>query len=348
MEPFLSVIVPVYKVEMYLRDCIDSILGQTFQNMEIILVDDGSPDRCPGICDEYAKKDSRIRVIHQKNGGTVNARNAGMDIARGSYITFVDSDDWIESEMYQTMYDLVNEYGADILITDYYYDYNGHTTRYKTMMDAGLYKGEKLLMLQQQMFYSGNFFQFGIYPVLWNKWYKKEILVPNMLAVDWRISWGEDMACTYPALLDASSVHIYKEKCFYHYRYRPDAMTKAVDPSYFKKFRYLYEYMEKCLQKKHREDLFEELEYHKIFTTIMGIEQEVGSLSDTLSGKSIKRLKACMVNDDIAFNMRGINVEKLKIPSLYKYVWKLFCSKKLYRTLCTAQIMRIWTRFLWK
>lgn len=96
MMPTISVIVPVYKVEPYLRQCVDSILGQTFRNFELILVDDGSPDGCPAICDEYAQHDSRVRVIHKENGGLSSARNAGLDVARGEYIAFVDSDDWID------------------------------------------------------------------------------------------------------------------------------------------------------------------------------------------------------------------------------------------------------------
>ena len=92
-QPLVSVIIPVYKVEHYLRECVDSVLNQTYKNLEIILVDDGSPDSCPAICDEYAAKDSRVRVIHKENGGLSDARNAGIDIVKGEYIVFVDSDD---------------------------------------------------------------------------------------------------------------------------------------------------------------------------------------------------------------------------------------------------------------
>ena len=89
-----SVIIPIYKVEQYLRQCVDSVLAQTYTDVEIILVDDGSPDSCPAICDEYAKKDSRIKVIHKPNGGLSDARNAGLDMAQGEYVLFLDSDDW--------------------------------------------------------------------------------------------------------------------------------------------------------------------------------------------------------------------------------------------------------------
>ena len=102
-NPKISVIVPVYKVEKYLDKCVESIVNQTYKNLEIILVDDGSPDNCPAMCDAWAEKDSRIRVIHKANGGVSSARNVGLDVATGEYIGFVDSDDWIESNMYETL-----------------------------------------------------------------------------------------------------------------------------------------------------------------------------------------------------------------------------------------------------
>ena len=116
MNDLISVIVPVYKVEPYLRRCIDSIISQTYHNLEIILVDDGSPDNCGAICDEYAEKDSRVRVIHKPNGGLSDARNAGLDIMTGDYVAFVDSDDWIEADMYRTLLTQMEHFDADISI----------------------------------------------------------------------------------------------------------------------------------------------------------------------------------------------------------------------------------------
>lgn len=113
-QPTLSIIVPVYNVEKYLAQCIDSILAQTFRDFELILVDDGSPDNCPALCDAAAQKDARIRVIHQKNGGLSAARNAGLDIARGEWVSFIDSDDWIEVDMYEALYHAVQKYQADM------------------------------------------------------------------------------------------------------------------------------------------------------------------------------------------------------------------------------------------
>ena len=118
LRPLISVIVPVYKVEKYLDRCINSIVNQTYRNLEIILVDDGSPDKCPLLCDEWQKKDERIRVIHKENGGLSSARNAGLDIATGELIGFVDSDDFILPEMYEYLYGLIIENDADLSICE--------------------------------------------------------------------------------------------------------------------------------------------------------------------------------------------------------------------------------------
>lgn len=113
--PEISIIVPVYKVEQYLSRCVESILAQTFTDFELILVDDGSPDRCPQICDEYSKRDKRIRVIHKKNGGVSDARNIGIDVATGEFIAFVDSDDWLVNDIYEYALNIQKQYNADIV-----------------------------------------------------------------------------------------------------------------------------------------------------------------------------------------------------------------------------------------
>lgn len=114
MEPLISVIVPIFKVEEYLNRCVESLVNQTYKNLEIILVDDGSPDNCPEMCDQWAKKDKRIRVIHKKNGGLSDARNAGMRIATGEYIAFVDSDDYVSFEFLKTLYTVLQAENSDI------------------------------------------------------------------------------------------------------------------------------------------------------------------------------------------------------------------------------------------
>lgn len=118
-EILISVIIPVYKAEKYLHRCVDSVLNQTYRDLEVILVDDGSPDNCSQICDEYEKKDNRVRTIHQQNGGVSHARNVAIKIARGSYMTFVDSDDWVESDMISEMVKKAIEHDVDMVRCGY-------------------------------------------------------------------------------------------------------------------------------------------------------------------------------------------------------------------------------------
>ena len=128
MSDLVSIIVPIYGVEEYLSKCIDSIINQTYKNLEIILVDDGSPDKCPDICDAFEKKDERIKVIHKKNGGLSDARNAGIDTAHGDYIVFVDSDDWIENTMVEHLLFACKKYNVE-MATCARYITDGHSTR---------------------------------------------------------------------------------------------------------------------------------------------------------------------------------------------------------------------------
>ena len=119
MKPLISIIVPVYNVEAYLAKCVDSILAQTYTNLEIILVNDGSSDGCGRICDEYAKQDKRIKVIHKQNGGLSDARNVAIDVATGEFITFIDSDDYVTDDYIMTLYSLIEKYECKVSIALY-------------------------------------------------------------------------------------------------------------------------------------------------------------------------------------------------------------------------------------
>lgn len=172
----ISVIVPVYKVEPYLRRCVDSILAQTYTNLEIILVDDGSPDDCGAICDEYAKKDSRIKVIHKENGGQGSARNCGLDVATGQYITFVDSDDWIDPDMYECLHNLLIEHDADIAEGSYRF-YRPWKTENQILecpntQAVTIYEGYDIL----DRFYFGPELFSDVAVMVWNKLYRANFI----------------------------------------------------------------------------------------------------------------------------------------------------------------------------
>lgn len=225
-EILISVIVPIYKVAEYLEECIESIVQQTYKNLEIILVDDGSPDESGKICDFYAEIDSRIKVIHKKNGGLVSARKAGCEIATGKYITFVDGDDKIAPNMYEEMLSWAEE-DTDIIICDVFGWKEDETFILSQNMNAGTYEGEKLIeKLQRHALCYGEYFSFGIFPAVWHKLYRRDLYVPIQMQVSDEICLGEDAACTYPCIMRANKV-VYIKKPLYYYRIRENSMTRT-------------------------------------------------------------------------------------------------------------------------
>ena len=167
LQELISVIIPVYKVEEYLTRCVDSVINQTYKNLEIILVDDGSPDNCGIICDEYAQKDSRIKVIHKENGGLSSARNVGVDVAKGTYIAFVDSDDFIHEEFIEKLYEILKSNDADISQCDFIKT-NGEKPNLDTEETIKVYDNISFL----DSMYKVN----GVHIVVaWNKLYKSEL-----------------------------------------------------------------------------------------------------------------------------------------------------------------------------
>lgn len=225
----ISVIVPIYKVEQYLAECLDSLVAQTCNELEIILVNDGSPDNCPAICEEYAKKDNRITVLHKENGGLISARQAGVEVARGDYIGFVDGDDWIEPDMFQKITDSINKYHSDIVMCQFVYNHADREETSNYNLCREFYTREQIVSeIIPTMLFNGTYFHFGIYPNCWSKVFKKDLLMQNLMSVDKRTTIGEDTSFTYPCLLDAQSVS-FVDDALYHYRINNQSMTKKYD-----------------------------------------------------------------------------------------------------------------------
>lgn len=166
-KPQISIIVPVYKAERYLHNCLDSIIAQTFTDFELILVDDGSPDNSGAICENYALKDPRVKVIHKKNGGASTARKVGIEAARGRYIGWVDADDRIESDMYSVLYNLIEKYNADIVECQYYL-VDGEKMK-RSGKEGPVLAGSGDLILHE-------FFSTRMKPDFWSKLYRAELL----------------------------------------------------------------------------------------------------------------------------------------------------------------------------
>lgn len=222
---FFSVIVPVYKVENYLSGCIESVLNQTFSDFELILVDDGSPDSCPKICDSYKEKDGRIKVVHKQNGGLASARRAGIKVAEGDYVFNLDSDDLIENDTLECAYKIIKDTACEIVSFSYRWVKNGHTVSITDDgLDEGLYTGKSIEeCIYPRLLMDKNMNHMSYY--LSGKAVKRELLTPHQLGVSEKISLGEDLCCVVPCYLNTKSVYISK-KTAYLYTVREDSLSK--------------------------------------------------------------------------------------------------------------------------
>lgn len=247
----ISVIVPIYNIAGWLPQCIESICAQTYRDLEIILVDDGSTDGCYDICEDYGRRDARITVIHKENGGLVSARKAGVRAASGEYIACVDGDDWIEPVMFERMYHAITEQNADVVMCGRYEDTGNVSRQVFHGIPEGKYEKEALKReVYPGMIVKDAFFEWGIFPGIWDKLFRKNCIKDFQMAVDERLMMGEDAACVYPCLLNVNSIYIMRE-CLYHYRQTASSMVKR-QQDYEKEreqFRILYHSVDKELAK---------------------------------------------------------------------------------------------------
>lgn len=239
----LSVIVPVYNTEKYIRKCIESILYQTYKSIELILVDDGSTDHSGLICEEYLKKDNRVLVIHTKNNGSLCARLTGLEQAKGNYITFVDSDDWICIDTYEKVMALgradVISFGIIRFFSEekFYRDYRLEEKKY----DRGMIKN----IIIPQMLWNKKMSTCGIDPSLSTKIFRKELLRKHIRKAEkLGVHYGDDAAVLYPLLLETDSL-INTTQCFYYHRQRAEGVVWPYfdDEAYFDKLYRLYSYL---------------------------------------------------------------------------------------------------------
>ncbi len=217
----ISIIIPVYNAEQYLKKCLDSILAQTYTDWELILVDDGSTDHSLEICRAYVQKDSRIRVIHRKNGGEAAARKTGLKASTGDVITFVDSDDWLAPEAIETLYREMATCDADVVISGYTEVRGNQEKIILNKLGTGVYRGRELEdRLFSKMLCCADYFELGLWPYFWNKLFKREVLAPCLERLNEKLVVGVDAVCVFPALLAAKTISVIADAS-YHYRIHP-------------------------------------------------------------------------------------------------------------------------------
>ena len=223
-KPLFSVLIPVFKIEKYIEECVLSITNQSFSDFEIILIDDGSPDSCPEICERLRKNDSRIKVLHKKNEGVAKARRDGAEIAEGEYIICIDGDDWLKKDCLTKISEVVQKKNIDIFCFGMLADNGKQTTPLGINYREGFYSKQAIekeifpLLIQKS---DASYF----IPSLCGKVIRRQLFLDNVLANE-NVTIGEDGACVIPCVFHANSMYISNE-CFYFYRYNSESATKG-------------------------------------------------------------------------------------------------------------------------
>ncbi len=245
-NPKISIIVPMYNSESTIGKCIESILQQTLSELEVILVNDGSTDNTLDICKKYSKRDSRIVVVSQENKGLISARKRGVEISSADLIGFVDSDDWIEKDMYENLYEIYNNYHVDVVSSGIFRDYieEQYTNEVLDNFEQGYYENINKTVYPY-MLWNKKINDFGIYCTLVNKLFKREILKTVYDNIDERVFYGEDCLTFFSYMMRCKKVYILN-KSYYHYVINHNSMCSKTDDRLLTNTYYLYKGLEKA------------------------------------------------------------------------------------------------------
>lgn len=278
MSPKVTVVIPVYNVEKYLSRCVDSVLNQTLTDLEIILVDDGSPDSCPSICDVYAKTDHRIRVVHKQNGGLSSARNAGMKIASGEYLFFLDSDDWLEPDGLQHLWELANHYQVD------YVRYRAFRTGWPDLpenapcmvepvreMPGGLYDRERIVKSLFPRLLATSQLTLGPVVGAWGSLYRRSFLEENQLMFYEDIRFSEDILFSANVIRCTKSFYYDDNAGVYHYYYNEASISKSFRAERWDSVRHLIARAREDFEENKEFDFSRQLDWLTWFCIMLGL-----------------------------------------------------------------------------
>ena len=328
----ISVIVPVYKTEKYLERCINSILNQTYKDIELILVDDGSPDKCPAICDTFAQMDERVKVIHKVNGGVSTARNTGLEIATGDYIAFVDSDDYIELDMYEKMLSKVAEYGCDVIMCDCMKDYPDHSIIYTHDIRGGFYSYEELLteyyphlLMMENVEYPATISNVTI---LW----KNTLNTPDM-RYEPGIRFSEDLLFGAKLLRNAKSFYYMKGEALYHYIFNERSASHTFVEDKWNDYVRLYNKIKLEFSDNKKFDFKSQIEKVLLFfiynavgdymrNSTLSIREKKNKIQNILNDKNVKTL------------FKSLEIKSLQISTKQKLITYLYKNKIAIGLLC--------------
>lgn len=333
MNPKVSVIIPIYKVEKYLSRCIDSVLKQTLSDIEIILVDDGSPDSCPQICDNYLKLDERVKVIHKENGGLSSARNTGMDRAIGEYVFFVDSDDWIDDITLEELVNIAEKTRVDFV--RFRPMYAGWPEKEDgTLCDFGTEKGmhegryvrEDIVRDIYPRLFATPELTLGVIVAAWRSLYRRKFLEENYLRFDEKVRYSEDTIFSAKVVRVTNSFFYLDGAKYYHYFYNPQSITKSFKKDRWESYKRLVDCFEKEFEDIKEYDFSEQLGLQKLYCVVSALSQRNLIIdkkereeycrticNDNVTQRACRYLKKVNVSWKMWILLRVIKYKKIKL-----------------------------------
>ena len=312
--PVLSIVVPVYNAEAYLAACIDSLLAQNMETPEIILVNDGSTDHSGAICDAYAGKYPTIRVLHKENEGQTATRKAGLHVATGKYVAFVDSDDWVEPTTFPPMVALAEAHGADLVATGFIRDFGDRCENGANACPSGIYTGEKLQWLRENAIFYVPEMAEGIVPALWAKIFRRETLAEGILSRNDTIRFGEDSLCTNSALALARCVAVDNTLTGYHYRIWGGSISHAYYPNYTRDLQILYDELKKIRSDLPADTAEAPLSYNYVNLFLGGVLQELSVTHRVSLGEKCRNLRILSQDPRLKHAMQNVQPQHFPKP----------------------------------
>lgn len=329
MEPLVSVVIPVYKAESYLARCVGSIQGQTYKNIEIILVEDGSPDNCASICDSFAQNDNRVVVIHKQNEGVSKARNIGIDISNGKYLMFVDSDDWVDKETCENAVRAAEEHRADVVLWSYWREYSKKSLPRQLHMEREVFDENGCAELRCRLIAPKgtelqNPEQLDSLGSSCAKLYKKQtILSAKARFVDLSIIGTAEDSLFNIQLFKYVKKAVYIDACLYHY-FKENEMstTSRYKPELFCKWNRLYDYILDDIKTSGEFEKLNGALQNRIALGIIGLGLNEATSEKTFLGKS-KEIQSILCSERYVSALAQLEIDFMPIH------WKLFflCAK---------------------
>lgn len=272
----ISVIVPIYNAEKYLDRCLSSIIGQTYKNLEIICVDDGSTDNSLAICNKYSLLDNRIKVIHKSNGGVTSARKAGMKIASGEWVGFVDSDDWLELYAYERMIKKGKNEDVTLICGNFRRNYENHSIDYISKFNEGKYElSEDNSYFISNFIFNKEIFEFGIYPSLWNKLFRKKNVEIILNELDEDIIFQEDAAIVYSYILKHKKIYVINDIVYNYNRYNSNSCMHCFNNEKYNSIIKAYSFIKQLETNENKEYIDKQLLWLKLYYTLLYLPEKM-------------------------------------------------------------------------